>query len=307
MEFNSLIDLARSHGCTVEEHAPMARYTTFRVGGPADVLVTIPDGDTVAAILAHCSRESIPYFWLGNGSNLLVGDGGIRGAVLRLDPHTAGITRLDDTTVCVDAGLLLRQACTYARDHSLTGLEFAYGIPGTVGGAVYMNAGAYESDMASVLTAVDAVTHDGKLVSFTADQLALSYRHTALMDYPVGQTPIIIRATLALRPGDQEAITTRMKELLSRRQEKQPLEYPSAGSFFKRPPGYFAGGLIEQAGLKGYRVGDAQVSDKHAGFVINRGHATADDIHRLCAEVQAIIYEKNGVHLEPEVRFIGEN
>ncbi len=307
MQLQSLITLAASLHCDVAEHAPMAQYTTFRVGGPADVLITIPDGDAVAAILHHCTNHNIPYFWLGNGSNVLVGDGGIRGAVLRLDPHTATIQRLDDTTIAVDAGMMLRQACIYARDHSLSGLEFAYGIPGTVGGAVYMNAGAYDGTMATIIHSVDAVTHDGKCITFTTDELALTYRHTALMDYPAGQTPIVVRATLKLQPGEQKTITARMKDLLGRRQDKQPLEYPSAGSFFKRPPGYFAGALIEQAGLKGYRVGDAQVSDKHAGFVINRGHATAGDIHRLCADVQAIILEKNGVHLEPEVRFIGEN
>ncbi len=306
MELTSLITLAHSLGCDVVENAPMAQYTTFRVGGPADVLVTIPNGDAVAPILTHCLQQSIPYFWLGNGSNLLVGDGGIRGAVLRLNPHTATIRPLDDTTMVVDAGLMLRQACLYARDRSLTGLEFAYGIPGTIGGAVYMNAGAYDGTMADIVTAVEAVTYQGERLVLSADDMAMTYRHTALMEYPAGQSPIVVRVTLHLHSGDKNAIAARMKDLLSRRQEKQPLEHPSAGSFFKRPTGYYAGALIEQAGLKGYRVGDAQVSEKHAGFVVNRGNATAKDLHRLCADVQAVILEKTGIRLEPEVRFIGE-
>ncbi len=302
----SLLTLARSLGCAVAEQAPMAQATTFRVGGPADALITIPDSDTVAALIAHCYTHHIPHFWLGNGSNLVVSDRGIRGAVLRLDPHTATIEQPTSDSLAVDAGMLLRQACIYAREHSLTGLEFAYGIPGTVGGAVYMNAGAYGGDMAAIVTAAEVVTHQGERITLTADALSLTYRHSALMDYPTGQAPIVVRVYFSLQPGDQAAITEQMKTLLQRRQKKQPLEYPSAGSFFKRPAGYFAGALIEQAGLKGYRVGDAQISEKHAGFVINRGNATAADLRQLCSNVQAIIFEKNSVQLEPEVRFIGE-
>ncbi len=302
----SLLSLARATGCAVAEQAPMAQATTFRVGGPADALITIPDGKTVAALLAHCHENSIPYFWLGNGSNLVVGDRGIRGAVLRLDPKRAAVERTGDTTLAVDAGMTLQRLCLFARDHSLTGLEFAYGIPGTVGGAVYMNAGAYGGDMASVVTAAEVIMPDGKQITLTADELALSYRHSALMDVPAGQTPIVVRAHVALQAGNGEEIAARMKELIQKRQEKQPLEYPSAGSFFKRPIGHFAGALIEEAGLKGYRVGDAQVSEKHAGFVVNRGNATAADLKQLCADVQAIIFKNAGVQLEPEVRFVGE-
>ncbi len=305
MDLTPLLTLARETGCTVTENAPMAQVTTFRIGGMADALITIPDGDTVTKIIALCYRESIPYFWLGNGSNLLVGDRGIRGAVLRLDSRAAKIVR-DGNALTADAGVTLQRLCRFARDESLTGLEFAYGIPGTLGGAVYMNGGAYGGEMAQVVTSVKAVTYTGKPVTFSAQQLALSYRHSALMDYPTGQAPIITAVTIALQPGEQETIASAMKKLIQKRQEKQPLEYPSAGSFFKRPIGHFAGALIEQAGLKGYRVGDAQISEKHAGFVINRGTATANDVRQLCADVQATVLEQFGVSLEPEVRFIGE-
>ncbi len=305
MDLSPLLNLARETGCTVAEHALMAPLTTMRIGGPADAVITIPDSDTVAPLIALCYRENIPYFWLGNGSNLLVGDRGIRGAVLRLDPRAAKITR-QGNILTVDAGMTLQRLCRFARDESLTGLEFAYGIPGTVGGAVYMNAGAYGGDMAQVVTAAKAVTHIGERITLTADDLALGYRHSALMDYPTAQSPIVTEVTVTLQTGAQQDIAARMKELIQKRQEKQPLEYPSAGSFFKRPAGYFAGALIEQSGLKGYRVGDAQVSEKHAGFVVNRGAATAADMQRLCADVQAVVLEKHGVRLEPEVRFVGD-
>lgn len=306
MALTTLIEAARATGCTVTEQAPMAQVTTFRVGGPADALITIPDAGTATDIIALCHQENIPFFWLGNGSNLLVGDRGIRGAVLRLDPKAAQITRTDVTTLYCDAGMTLQRLCLFARDNSLTGLEFAYGIPGTVGGAVYMNAGAYGGEMAQVVVSADCIGRDGERFTLTAEQLALGYRHSKLMDYPENENPIVVGVTLALQAGDHETIAARMRELIKKRQEKQPLEYPSAGSFFKRPTGHFAGALIEEAGLKGYRVGDAQVSEKHAGFVVNRGKATAQELCQLCEDVQAVVYEKAGVRLEPEVRFVGE-
>lgn len=306
MALNNLICTARKNGCTVAEQASLAQFTTFRVGGPADALVTLPDADAAAKIIALCHRENIPFFWLGNGSNLVVGDRGIRGAVLRLDPKTASVTLTDDTTVHCDAGMTLQRLCLFAREHSLTGLEFAYGIPGTVGGAAYMNAGAYGGEMAQVVVSADCVGRDGNRFTLEAKDLALGYRHSALMDYPTNENPIVVGVTLALQTGDRDAIAARMKELIAKRQEKQPLEYPSAGSFFKRPTGHFAGALIEESGLKGYRVGDAQVSEKHAGFVINRGNATARDLCQLCKDVQTIVEQKAGVRLEPEVRFVGE-
>ncbi len=306
MALNHLIEAALVAGCTVTKNAPMAQVTTFRVGGPADVLVTIPDADTAAALIAQCHREGIPFFWLGNGSNLVVGDRGMRGAVLRLDPKAARVTLTDGTTLHCDAGMTLQRLCLFARDNSLTGLEFAYGIPGTVGGAVYMNAGAYGGEMAQVVVSADCIARNGERFSLTAEELALSYRHSKLMDYSADEHPIVVGVTLSLAVGDREAIAATMRELIAKRQEKQPLEYPSAGSFFKRPTGYFAGALIQEAGLKGYRVGDAQISEKHAGFVVNRGKATARELCQLCEDVQTIIWQKAGVRLEPEVRFVGE-
>lgn len=306
MALTNLINSARAAGCTVTENAPMAQITTFRVGGPADALITISDADTAAALIAQCHREGIPFFWLGNGSNLVVSDCGMRGAVLRLDPKTACVTHIDDTTLHCDAGMTLQRLCLFARDNSLTGLEFAYGIPGTVGGAVYMNAGAYGGEMAQVVVSADCIARNGERLTLTAEQLALGYRHSKLMDYPENEHPIVVGVTLSLTAGDRETIAAQMRELIAKRQQKQPLEYPSAGSFFKRPTGHFAGALIEEAGLKGYRVGDAQISEKHAGFVVNRGNATARDLCQLCKDVQAIVEQKAGVRLEPEVRFVGE-
>ncbi len=306
MALNILINAAREVGCAVTENAPMAQVTTMRVGGPADALITIPDADTAAKLIALCHREGISFFWLGNGSNLLVGDRGIRGAVLRLDPKAANVTLIDDTTLYCDAGMTLQRLCLFARDNNLTGLEFAYGIPGTVGGALYMNAGAYGGEMAQVVVSADCIARNGERFTLTVEELSLGYRHSALMDYPEYNNPIVVGVTLALTAGDREMIAAQMKELIAKRQEKQPLEYPSAGSFFKRPTGHFAGALIEQAGLKGYRVGDAQVSEKHAGFVVNRGKATARELCQLCKDVQAIVREKTGVRLEPEVRFVGK-
>ena len=306
MEHTTLMDCATQWGCRITQQASLAAATSFHIGGPADLLIDIPTAEAVAAVVACCRQENIPFLVLGNGSNLLIGDKGFRGAVLRLKftDHTPTLT--DDGLVHCPAGMSLTQLCLFARDRGLTGLEFAYGIPGTVGGAVYMNAGAYGGEIAQVLTAVTVVPTKGPNhapVTLSAEDLALSYRHSALMDrYPA----VIVEAVFRLQPGHPDHITAKMKELMSRRQEKQPLEYPSAGSFFKRPEGHFAGALIEQAGLKGYTVGGAQVSEKHAGFVINRGGATAADVVNLCRHVQSVIQEINGVDLEPEVRFIGE-
>ena len=302
MDFSHVMKIAREQGCTVAEQASMAAVTTFRVGGPADLLVDILTPKALAAVIVACGQAAVPWMMLGNGSNLLVGDKGVRGAVLRLDGRGVSPTLSEDGTVYVPAGMSLQRLCLFARDNGLTGLEFAYGIPGTVGGAAYMNAGAYDGCMGDVLVSADCVTAVGECLTLTAAEMAMTYRHTALMESDC----IVTAVRLQLQAGDREAISARMKELMGRRQDKQPLEYPSAGSFFKRPEGYFAGALIEQAGLKGYTVGGAQVSEKHAGFVINRGGATAADIRQLCQDVQDRIWERNGVRLEPEVRFVGE-
>lgn len=303
MNYPHLIDTATALGCGVTLQAPMSAATTFKVGGPADLLIDLPSAEAAAQVLRICREENVPYLFIGNGSNLVFGDKGFRGAVLRLmeeDPILQ--PELGEGMLYAPAGMQLKQLCLFVRDHSLTGLEFAYGIPGTVGGAVYMNAGAYDGEMVNVVESADCITTDGHLVTLPAAELEMTYRHTALMERDL----IVVGATLRLQAGDKDAIWDKMKDFMTRRRDKQPLEYPSAGSFFKRPVGYFAGKLIQDAGLKGFTVGGAQVSEKHAGFVINRGGATAADLVELCRQVQDKVYAQFGVRLEPEVRFVGE-
>ena len=302
MNYQHLIDIATALGCGVTEQAPMSAATTFKVGGPADLLIDLPDAAAASAVLAACHADGIPYLFIGNGSNLVVGDKGYRGAVLRLENRKATPTLLENGRIYAPAGMSLQRLCLFARDNGLTGLEFAYGIPGAVGGAVYMNAGAYDGEMAQVVVSADCVSPDGTLCTVTAEELNMTYRHTALMERDL----IVTGATLQLQPGDKEEIWAKMKDLMARRHDKQPLEYPSAGSFFKRPVGYFAGKLIQDAGLKGFTVGGAQVSEKHAGFVINRGGATAADLVALRDQVQEKVLAEFGVQLETEVRFVGE-
>ena len=302
MNLDRIKALCDENGWSVQQGAPLSAYTTFKVGGPADLFVALPDATAASVLLAACRETDTPTFLLGNGSNLLVGDKGIRGVVWRFDPAAASCVIQDETLLTCDAGMPLLKLCNFAKDHALSGLEFAFGIPGTVGGALYMNAGAYDGQMADVVTAATVVTADGEIKTVTADEMALSYRHTAFME----NGAIVAAVTMQLQKGDATAIRARMQELMDRRRDKQPLEYPSAGSFFKRPTGYFAGALIEQSGLKGFSVGDAAVSEKHAGFVINKGNATAADIVALSTAVCEKIKAETGVTMEPEVRFVGE-
>ncbi len=290
---------ARELGCQTVEGASMSAYTTFKIGGPVPLLVTAP-GKALPDLYRACQNEGWPVLLLGNGSNLLVSDDGLDMVVIRLDTGEPVVLREETEIVC-PAGLPLKQLCRFARDRGLSGLEFAFGIPGTVGGGVYMNAGAYGGELRDVVTAVTVLTPAGEVKELSAEDMAFSYRHSALME----QGGAVLSATFSLMPDDPAAITARMEEFLRRRREKQPLEYPSAGSFFKRPPGHYAGTLIEQCGLKGFRVGDAQVSEKHAGFVINRGQATCKDMRALAREVRRRVYEQAGVTLEPEVRLLG--
>ncbi len=285
----------------VFEHTPMKEHTTFRIGGEADVLFNVHDATSFATLVTRLRADGIPYQLIGAGSNLLVADEGLRGAVIRFDPHKAAIKQTDDTTLCCDAGVMLARLSRVAQQHGLTGLEFACGIPGSVGGAVYMNAGAYGGEMVQILQSAEVLLPSGERVTVTANDLNLSYRHSALMD----NGGIVLSATVKLDRGDQTVIHERMAELLTARREKQPLEYPSAGSFFKRPTGYFAGKLIDDCGLRGYRVGDAQVSEKHAGFVVNRGDATCEQIKQLEKDVRTRVYETFGVTMSPEVRLLG--
>ena len=279
----------------------MSRHTTFKIGGPADYFL-MPDKDTdVGCIVKICKESAIPYFILGNGSNLLVGDGGYRGAVIQIYKNMSAVT-VEGTEITVQAGALLSSVAAAAKNAALTGCEFAGGIPGTMGGAVVMNAGAYGGEMKDVLTEVTVMDEEGEIVTLPADKLELGYRTSIIKTAGY----IVLEAKLQLKEGNPEVIRETMKDLTIRRTTKQPLEYPSAGSTFKRPEGYFAGKLIMDSGLAGYQVGGAQVSEKHCGFVINAGGATARDVRTLMDNVRDIVYKKYGVTLEPEVKFLGD-
>ncbi len=284
----------------IKREEPLSRHTTFRIGGPAEYFLT-PSLQQLPQIVALCSRHQIPLTVIGNGSNLLVSDAGLRGVVVEIGHAAAGIRRIGDHELELSAGTLLSEAANAAAGYGLSGMEFAAGIPGSVGGAVVMNAGAYGGEMKDILTSVRVLTTDGRLLTLSADELGLSYRHSRMMD----EGELVLQAAVRLSPDAEDAIRKRMAELRKRRLEKQPLEYPSAGSTFKRPEGYFAGKLIEEAGLRGFSIGDAQVSEKHCGFVINRGAATAADILELMQQVQLRVYENSGIRLEPEVRLLG--
>ena len=297
--FSALDHAARALGCSVTPQASLAELTSFRIGGPAARLVELPAGDAAAQVLKLCRESNLPVFWLGKGSNLLVSDCGFDGVVLHLTDTAA--PDVHGTQITCPAGVPLLRLCRVACEHGLSGLEFAYGIPGSVGGAVYMNAGAYGGEMKDVLTEAELLLSDGKRVTRPADTLSLGYRHSALMEEGG-----VLSATVTLTPDDPAAIAARMDECMEKRRAKQPLEYPSAGSFFKRPEGQFAGALIEQCGLKGFRVGDAQVSEKHAGFVVNRGHATCEQVKALAREVRRRVMEQTGFDLVPEVRLLGD-
>ena len=291
-------------GCTAKElllEEPMAKHTSFRIGGPADVLAQPADEAELAALLKRAGEHAVPVTLVGNGSNLLVRDKGIRGLVIKLSNLFNSIT-VDGNVMTFGSGISLAMASKKAASLSLSGLEFAVGIPGTIGGAVYMNAGAYDGEMAKVVTCVRVMDMQGKISELQASELDFAYRHTALQN----SGWIVISVTVALQPGEAESIAAKMADFSQRRISKQPLELPSAGSMFKRPPGYFAGTLIEQTGLKGYTVGGAQVSQKHAGFVVNVGGATAKDVLQLISDVQSKVFAAYGVRLEPEVLVLGE-
>ncbi len=293
---------AETMGAEVVENAPMSKYTSFKCGGNASLLI-IPDsiGGT-KMIIDFCREKGVEPLVIGNGSNLLITDGGINGVVIKIGSKLSKIELLDETTIYCEAGASLKSLCMFALENSLSGLEFAYGIPGTLGGAVYMNAGAYGGEMKDVLFSVNHIDENGEFGTLEKDELDLNYRHSAYTKN--GYT--ILSAILKLKKGKKTEIKETMDLNLRRRKEKQPLEYGSAGSTFKRPEGYFAGALIEQSGLKGYTVGGAQVSEKHAGFVINKNSATATDVITLIHDVQDKVYEKFGVKLETEVKIIGE-
>ena len=284
----------------IRRDEPMAAHTTFRIGGPADLFLE-PRSDQVAPLLAALREAGAPLLVIGNGSDLLVGDRGIRGAVIQIGEHMAEIT-VREEEIKAQAGALLTRVAGQARMAGLSGMEALAGIPGSLGGAVMMNAGAYGGSMADVVASVEVLTEDGQVRNFSSEEMHFSYRHSRIAE----EGGIVLSAVLRLSPGDREEIGALMEELTRRRREKQPLNMPSAGSRFKRPRGYFAGKLIQDAGLRGYRVGQAQVSEKHCGFVVNLGGASAAEVRQLMEDVRARVKEKFHVDLEPEVRFVGE-
>lgn len=279
---------------------PMSRHTTFRIGGPADYFVC-PDREQIAEVLAVAKKCGMAITVIGNGSNLLVGDKGIRGLVVEIGSAMNQIM-VDKNHITAGAGALLSQVAAKAAAAELGGMEFAAGIPGSVGGAVTMNAGAYGGELKDILRTVTVLTPEGELKTLDVSEMDLSYRHSCVPE----QQYIVLEAEIELGYKPEEEIRAQMEELRNKRIEKQPLEYPSAGSTFKRPEGYFAGKLIMDAGLRGYRVGDAQVSEKHCGFVINRKNASAQEVRQLMQDVQDKVKAQFGVMLEPEVKMLGE-
>ena len=280
---------------------PMKKHTTFRIGGPADVFVMPRTIEEVSKALEICRQEQLPYFILGNGSNLLVSDQGYRGVIIQLYKEMSQV-EVEGNVIRAQAGASLARIAGAALEAGLTGFEFAAGIPGTLGGACVMNAGAYGGEMKDVLVRVTVLDEDDKIHVIEKDDLELGYRTSIIAKK--GYT--VLGAEIELQEGEKEAIRTRMNELKEKRVTKQPLEYPSAGSTFKRPEGYFAGKLVQDAGLRGFRVGDAMVSEKHCGFVINAGEATAAQVDELMKQVSAKVREQFGVTLEPEVKRLGE-
>lgn len=277
---------------------PMAKHTSFRIGGGAEVMAFPQNVEQLADILRACKELNIVPAILGAGTNVLAPDPGLEGLVICLKDCMDGMERLDDTHIRVAAGVTMTRAAVFAANLGLSGLEFAHGIPGTVGGGVYMNAGAYGGEICQVCESVDVMDFSGVITTYTARQMEFSYRHSRLEE----DGGIVISAVFTLMPKPQEEIKALMKELMAKRSASQPLDLPSAGSAFKRPVGGYAAALIDQAGLKGYQVGGAGISTKHAGFAVNLGGATAEDVKTLLKQVSDIVFEKSGIRLEPEVR-----
>ncbi len=300
MSFDKIFEYATGIGCKAEREVSMSKYTTFRIGGNASVMIIPLNDGQLVSVIKECKKENIKPFILGNGSNMLICDAGLKTVVINMCRPEPKIELVNGDTIVCDAGMNMSKVCNFALENELTGLEFAFGIPGSAGGAAYMNAGAYGGEMKDVLVECRHVDLDGSLGSLKGEELGLAYRTSAYERNGFIITTLIMK----LKKGDKAEIKAKMQELLQRRRDKQPLEFPSAGSTFKRPVGFFAGGLIEECGLKGFSVGGAQVSEKHAGFIINKGGATAQDVLDLIKYVQDRVYEQKGVRLEPEVRLI---
>ena len=298
---DSLKAKLQESGCLILCEEPMSRHTSFHIGGPAELFITPANEAQAAQAIAFCRALEVPVYIVGNGSNLLVSDEGLRGAVIAFSQPMGGITR-EGNTLLAQAGATLSQLCRFAQQQGLAGLEFAYGIPGSVGGAVYMNAGAYGGEMRDVTSFVRALDQAGCFVTIPAEQAGFAYRTSRFQ----AEGQIVCAADFALTPDAPEAIDMRMQDILARRVAKQPLEFPSAGSAFKRPQNGYAAALIEESGLKGFSVGVAQVSAKHAGFIINTGGATCCDVLALLQAVKDAVYRRTGVLLEPEIKYLGK-
>lgn len=295
-----LIGSLRRLGAQVQENEPMSLHTSFQIGGPADAFVTVLDEKSLSGVLKKCREAQAPVYVIGNGSDLLIPDQGLRGVVIGFGGDFCKIRLEDETRIVCGPGVTLAKLCKFALEHSLSGLEFAWGIPGSAGGAAYMNAGAYGGEMKDVLIQCRHLDENGDPGEFAGESLDFSYRRSAYTDRRL----VITRLTFQLNKGDYSVIKAQMEDYLSRRKSKQPLEYPSAGSVFKRPQGYFAGQLIEQCGLKGKAIGGAQVSEKHAGFIINTGGATCQDVQRLVRLIQDTVKQEKQVALECEIKLM---
>ncbi|MBR1866537.1 MAG: UDP-N-acetylmuramate dehydrogenase [Lachnospiraceae bacterium] len=302
MNQNFVNELYKIAGETnIRSQESMAKHTTFRIGGPVPFFVTPETVEELGQLVLLCKAEKVPFFIMGHGSNLLVGDDGMDGIVIQLCDKFAHL-EITGRRVTAQAGVMLSKLGQVLKEAQLTGFEFAAGIPGTLGGAVVMNAGAYGGEIKDVIELVQLMDSDGNLLQKTGEEMQFSYRHSIVEE----QGYIVLGATLVLEQGEKRQIEARMEELAQARRSKQPLEFPSAGSTFKRPEGYYAGKLIMDAGLRGYQVGGAQVAEKHCGFVINRGDATAADVAQLMSEVCTRVYEQFKVELEPEVKLVGK-
>ena len=297
--YNEFFSFCDSIACRYSDSALLSNYTTFRIGGKADAMIFPDTIEELSSAIKYINENGFRYMTIGKGSNLLFGDEGYKGIIINL-VDLDKIELVDETTIRCQSGASLAKLCRFAFDNSLTGLEFAFGIPGSVGGAAFMNAGAYGGEMKNVIVSCEHITPDGRFASLSGDELDYGYRHSVYSD----KNLVISSVTLKLEKGEQPDIKAQMDVLLSKRKEKQPLEFPSAGSTFKRPEGYFAGALIEQSGLKGFSVGGAQVSEKHAGFVINFNNATCNDVLGVIEHCKKTVFEKTGVKLETEVIYV---
>lgn len=295
---NRICEYVKNEGISYIENEPMALHTTFKIGGPARLAVFPKNENEISDVIKKCKEENVGYMVVGNGSNLLVADEGIDAVVILLGKEFGEVKLIDDTTIFAEAGAPLMKVCRFALENGLTGLEFAYGIPGSCGGGAFMNAGAYGGELGDVMFRCDHIDKDGNKGSLEGDDLKLAYRYSAYYENGC----VITGAYFKMQKADKEEIKAKMNDYMSRRRDKQPLEYPSAGSTFKRPEGNFAGALIEQCGLKGTRVGGAEISTKHAGFVINKGGATCKDVLDLCKKVADTVKAEKGIDLEMEVR-----